>query len=139
MRACVCRPESFIKSELEKYGPQVIYSRYSDVAHSDWGEAGGAGAGMQYQDAEGAEGEEEEEEEDFEEDDLMWFDGHEGVTGNFTKTFKAEVSGHRPNRCLNPPKRTPKTLRPYNLHPNKQHAPYPRTWSNSTIPTNSIP
>jgi hypothetical protein len=50
------------------------------------------------------EGEEEgEEEEEFsdggdgEEDDLMWFDGHDGVSGDFTKTFKAEVAGNRPN------------------------------------------
>lgn len=65
--------------------------------------------------------EEEEDEEDydddFREDDLMWFDGHEGnifriaillrhvmsvahssrpgVSGDFTKTFKAEVAGNR--------------------------------------------
>jgi hypothetical protein len=89
-----CRPETFIASELEKYGPQVIFSRDSDKA----GEEHHAVV-TQYEDAEGG-GEEYQDEEDddnFEDDDLMWFDGHEGVTGNFTKTFKAEVSGHRPN------------------------------------------
>eukprot|EP00960_Hanusia_phi_P068003 766749-Hanusia_phi.AAC.5 len=40
---------------------------------------------------------EDEDDEDFYEDDLMWFDGHQGVSGNFTKTFKAEVAGNRPN------------------------------------------
>jgi RIO kinase 1 len=52
-----------------------------------------------------AEEEREEEDEDDEtddgdddaDDDLMWFDGHEGVSGDFTKTFKAEIAGNRPN------------------------------------------
>ena len=101
--ACACRPETFIASELEKYGPQVIFSRDSDNAgHGRGNEEYHARVGAQYDDADGGEEEdqeeeEEEEEDDFENDDLMWFDGHEGVTGNFTKTFKAEVSGHRPN------------------------------------------
>ena len=46
-------------------------------------------------------GEEEEEEEEWEEEEeedaLVCFDGHEGVSGDFTKTFKAEISGCRPN------------------------------------------
>ena len=41
--------------------------------------------------------EEEEWEEEEEEDALVCFDGHEGVSGDFTKTFKAEISGCRPN------------------------------------------
>ena len=28
---------------------------------------------------------------------MVCFDGHEGVSGDFTKTFKAEISGCRPN------------------------------------------
>ena len=51
---------------------------------------------------EGGRGEEEDEEEELSDDtdgeeDLMWFDGHEGVSGDFTKTFKAEIAGNRPN------------------------------------------
>lgn len=48
-----------------------------------------------------AEDEEEEDDEtddgDDGDDDLLWFDGHEGVSGDFTKTFKAEIAGNRPN------------------------------------------
>jgi hypothetical protein len=32
--------------------------------------------------------------------DLMWFDGHEGVSGDFTKTFKEEVAGNRLNSAV---------------------------------------
>jgi hypothetical protein len=35
------------------------------------------------------------EEED--DDDPIWFDGHEGVTGNFTKTFKVRFKF---NKCF---------------------------------------
>lgn len=54
-----------------------------------------------HDDTEEEAGEEEDEDEYSDDDgadgDLMWFDGHEGVSGDFTKTFKAEVAGNRPN------------------------------------------
>lgn len=41
----------------------------------------------------------EEDDEDFDDfiDDELWFDGHEGGGGNFTKTYKATIAGNRPN------------------------------------------
>lgn len=90
------RPEGFIASELEKYGEQVVFAREEGVA------ARMAGAA----DDDEEEWDEEEGGDDIE-DDMMWFDGHEGVTGNFTKTFKAEVSGHRPNSAATQQAKTP--------------------------------
>lgn len=77
------RPASFIDAEMQKYAhPQAPINQNGSATR-------------------GQEEEEEEDEEDydddFREDDLMWFDGHEGVSGDFTKTFKAEVAGNRPN------------------------------------------
>ena len=102
------------QEEMKKFAePQDIVqdvhelSLQTRVAHADEREDEERGGEA------GEEEEEEEEEEDFYDDDLMWFDGHQvtvgqvrracfsslaqGVSGNFTKTFKAEVAGNRPN------------------------------------------